>query len=345
MEALVGSGDRKGGDARPLLAVAPAGLTRSVLTRLLGRLPDPDWAGADAPAFALGQPGPLAGSALGAPGAGGHADVLWLSPAVWAQVQARIVGALERHHARAPDEPGLNSARLQRMAFPAQSAFGAALPGWSSWLQKLVADGAITRSGQWLHLPGHSVSLSDHESAMAAQLMPLLLAGGNDPPWVRDLAKAIGAREDTVRELLRKQARLGALYQVVKDLFYPAERIAELAATFAGLSAASLAAAEAQGEPSEPTPTSAPDRLPPFGLSLSKPPPKAALRTSRLPPGAVEARAFRDAVQLGRKRAIQILEFFDRVGYTRRVGDAHLPRPNTRWGAEGPETEDAGPRP
>ncbi|MDQ7957409.1 MAG: selenocysteine-specific translation elongation factor, partial [Pseudomonadota bacterium] len=233
MEALVGAGDRKGGDARPLLAVAPAGLTRSVLTRLLGRLPDPDWAGADAPAFALGQPGPLAGSALGAPGMGGHADVLWLSPAVWAQVQARIVGALERHHARAPDEPGLNSARLQRMAFPAQSAF-AALPGWSSWLQKLVAEGTVNRSGQWLHLPGHSVSLSEDESAMAAQLMPLLLAGGNDPPWVRDLAKAIGAREDAVRELLRKQARLGALYQVVKDLFYPAERIAELAATFAG---------------------------------------------------------------------------------------------------------------
>lgn len=58
----------------------------------------------------------------------------------------------------------------------------------------------------------------------------------------------------------------------------------------------------------------------------------------RLPPGAVEARAFRDAVQLGRKRAIQILEFFDRIGYTRRVGDAHLLRPNTRWAREGPFT-------
>lgn len=313
MEALVGAGGGAGGDARPLLAVAPAGLTRSALMRLLGRLPDPDWAGADAPAFALGQAGPLAASALGAPGMGGNADVLWLSPAVWAQVQARIVGALERHHARAPDEPGLNSARLQRMAFPAQSAFGAALPGWSSWLDKLVAEGTVSRSGQWLHLPGHSVRLSDDESAMAAQLVPLLLAGGNDPPWVRDLAKAIGAREDTVRELLRKQARLGALYQVVKDLFYPAERIAELAATFAGLSAASLA--------------------------------DPARATARLPASAVEARDFRDAVQLGRKRAIQILEFFDRVGYTRRVGDAHLPRPNTRWGAEGPESEDMRPAP
>ncbi len=37
----------------------------------------------------------------------------------------------------------------------------------------------------------------------------------------------------------------------------------------------------------------------------------------------VRAADFRDATGLGRKRAIQILEFFDRVGYTRRVRDDH----------------------
>jgi len=40
--------------------------------------------------------------------------------------------------------------------------------------------------------------------------------------------------------------------------------------------------------------------------------------------GEVRAAAFRDATGLGRKRAIQILEFFDRVGFTRRVHDKHL---------------------
>ena len=44
---------------------------------------------------------------------------------------------------------------------------------------------------------------------------------------------------------------------------------------------------------------------------------------------AVQAAAFRDATGLGRKRAIQLLEFFDRVGFTRRVKDAHLLRPGT----------------
>jgi selenocysteine-specific elongation factor len=39
--------------------------------------------------------------------------------------------------------------------------------------------------------------------------------------------------------------------------------------------------------------------------------------------GDVLAAQFRDATGLGRKRAIQILEYFDRVGLTRRLGDVH----------------------
>ncbi len=39
--------------------------------------------------------------------------------------------------------------------------------------------------------------------------------------------------------------------------------------------------------------------------------------------GDVLAAQFRDATGLGRKRAIQILEYFDRIGLTRRVGDVH----------------------
>lgn len=39
--------------------------------------------------------------------------------------------------------------------------------------------------------------------------------------------------------------------------------------------------------------------------------------------GVVRAAAFRDAAGLGRKRAIQVLEHFDRVGLLRRVGDEH----------------------
>lgn len=49
--------------------------------------------------------------------------------------------------------------------------------------------------------------------------------------------------------------------------------------------------------------------------------------------GAAQAAAFRDRIGGGRKVAIQILEFFDRVGYTRRVRDAHLLRRDNPWRA------------
>jgi selenocysteine-specific elongation factor len=43
----------------------------------------------------------------------------------------------------------------------------------------------------------------------------------------------------------------------------------------------------------------------------------------------VTAARFRDATQLGRKRAIQVLEYFDRVGLLRRTGDVHKLRSDT----------------
>lgn len=42
----------------------------------------------------------------------------------------------------------------------------------------------------------------------------------------------------------------------------------------------------------------------------------------------IKAAEFRDHLSLGRKRTIQILEFFERIGYTRRLRDKHLIRPD-----------------
>jgi selenocysteine-specific elongation factor len=47
--------------------------------------------------------------------------------------------------------------------------------------------------------------------------------------------------------------------------------------------------------------------------------------------GTARAAAFRDRIGGGRKVAIQILEFFDRVGFMRRVRDAHLLRRENPW--------------
>jgi len=128
------------------------------------------------------------------------------------------------------------------------------------------------------------------------QFLAALLQGRFDPPWTRDLARDFGLAEEETRRLLRKLAKAGQISQVVHDLFYHPAALAELAQL-----------ARALAEKTE--------------------------RDEGLPPGAgaVSAATFRDASGLGRKRAIQVLEFFDRVGYTRRVGNGHLLRPQALW--------------
>ncbi|MEJ5028564.1 selenocysteine-specific translation elongation factor [Comamonas sp. MYb69] len=257
-------------DTGPLLAEAPLGLARSQLVRLTGtatpavaetctHLPLPD------------------------------GDALLVDSAAWQTLQDQLLQALQRFHEVAPDEPGINAARLRRMALPAlQHGPHDAL--YHGLLDALIATGQIASSGAWLHLPGHTVQLSDAEQALAQRLLPAITEGRFDPPWVRDLARDHGAGEELVRQLLKKLSRQGLVFQVVKDLFYAAPSMDALAALTAEL----------------------------------------AQQAER---GEVQAHAFRDATALGRKRAIQILEFFDRVGYTRRVRDTHVLRPGVRWQA------------
>lgn len=47
--------------------------------------------------------------------------------------------------------------------------------------------------------------------------------------------------------------------------------------------------------------------------------------------GVADVARCRDAFGLGRKRSVQILEYFDRVGYTRRARDGHVLRADSGW--------------
>ncbi|MCS4293638.1 selenocysteine-specific elongation factor [Comamonas sp. BIGb0152] len=258
------------GETGPLLAEAPLGLARSQLVRLTGTA---------TPAI------PDHCNSLPLP----DGDVLLVDSSAWQALQDQVLQALQRFHEVAPDEPGINAARLRRMALPAlQHGPHDAL--YNGLVDALLAAEQITSSGAWLHLPGHKIQLSEAEQALAQRLLPAITDARFDPPWVRDLARDHGAAEELVRQLLKKLSRQGLVFQVVKDLFYAAPCMDALAALTAEL----------------------------------------ARQAER---GEVQAHAFRDATGLGRKRAIQILEFFDRVGYTRRMRDTHVLRPGVRWQA------------
>ena len=248
------------GDIAALLARGPLGLRASMLVRL-SQLPASEIV---APAGTVEVP--LLGG-----------DTLLIAQAEVQALQARILSALADFHARAPDDAGPELWRLKRIVSPDMED-----RLWSRLIDTLLGEGVIQQRGRSLHLPSHSVELSAEEKAMAAPLLASLLAGGFDPPWVRDLMREHSMPEAEVRRLLLKLSKSGELNQVVKDLFYHPQKLDELARIVASLP-------------------------------------------------EVQAATFRDATGLGRKRAIQILEFFDRVGYTRRVGNIHLIRPNAAW--------------
>lgn len=186
----------------------------------------------------------------------------------WQTLGTQLLAALQRFHEEQPDELGPDRDRLRRFALPQLER-----PVFIALLEQALSAGEIASSGPWLHRPDHQVRLTAQEEALKARLWPLLEAGRFDPPWVRDLASALGAEEMQTRLLLRKLARLGLLQQVVKDLFYPELTIRQLAGHALQLEAQS---------------------------------------------GVIRAAAFRDQIQLGRKRSIQLLEHFDRIGFTRR---------------------------
>jgi selenocysteine-specific elongation factor len=247
----------------PLLQHARHGLTMTTLARLTGRAPEH-------------VPLPTDSLTLEA----GPERFVFL-PSAWCELRQRAVQTLREFHTRAPDEPGPDVGRLRRIAQPD-------LPPalWRTLVDELVHERVLLRNGPWLHLPEHTARLSEVDEALAQELQPLIAAGRFDPPWVRDLATVVREPEERVRQVLRKQVTRGAVYQVVRDLFYDTGRVGELAG---------IAAAIAREH------------------------------------GGIDAARFRDAIGLGRKRTIQILEFFDRVGFTRRINDTHVLRIDSGW--------------
>jgi selenocysteine-specific elongation factor len=228
--------------------------------------------------------------------AGTAADALWaraglrvvaagdertgFAAAGWTALQDRLLAALAAEHARAPDMAGVERERLRRMT-QASLARGA----FDALVAELLATGRIAQTRAWLHLPSHQASVSAADRELFAVLKPLLDAAPYNPPRVRDVFRASGTAEDTVRQLFRRIARAGELYPVAHDHFFTAAAVAELAAIVARLCA---------------------ER------------------------GSARAADLRDIIYGdgggGRKVAIQILEFFDRIGYTRRVRDEHALR-------------------
>ncbi len=198
------------------------------------------------------------------------------APSCWQELEARLLAALAAEHQRAPDLTGVERDRLRRLTLPTLSR-----PAFDTLIATPLADGRIAQTNAWLHLPEHRVQLAATDRDLWLTLKPLLAADPYAPPRVREVARATGLAEDSVRALFKRIARHGDAWPVAHDHFFTAEAVADLAGKVAALNERD---------------------------------------------GCTRAASLRDEIGGGRKVAIHILEFFDRIGYTRRVRDTHVSR-------------------
>ena len=210
----------------------------------------------------------------------------------WQHLRRTVLDTLATYHQNATDEIGPDAARLRRLARLRMDD-----AHWRLLLDALVKEGSVAQSGAFVHLPEHGSQLAARDETLLQRLTPHLMEAGAQGAWVRDLAEHLGEPAANLRPAMARLARSGHLYQVVKDLYLDAATAARLAALVRQLALADTEAAKATD----------------------------AQQTSNSLPILTVAR-FRDASGLGRKRAVQMLEFFDRIGLCRRVGDTHVLR-------------------
>ena len=199
----------------------------------------------------------------------------------WHALLNQVRERVRLFHVDHPDEPGVGRGRLRRMACPTVTEVL-----WREVVEELLRRQELVLTGPWLRLAEHRITLSSGDQRLADLLKAAIAGGRFEPKWVRDLAAAVGSSEQDVRRALLMQAANGAVYQIVRDLFYDAAAVREL---------------------------------------------RHALHTVEKRDGVVQVAQYRDLVGVGRKRAVQILEFFDRVGHTRRIGDTRSVREDSNW--------------
>lgn len=196
-----------------------------------------------------------------------------LNAAVAARWQRKVLSTLATYHEQHQDEPGPGRERLRRMALPMEDDALVLL-----LIEKMRESGAIASHHGWLHLPEHKAGFTAEQDAVWQKVAALF---GDEPWWVRDLARETNTDEQLMRQVLRHAAQQGMIVAIVKDRYYRNDRIV----AFANL-----------------------------------------IRELDQARGSTCAADFRDRLNVGRKLAIQILEYFNRIGFTRRRGNDHVLR-------------------
>lgn len=144
---------------------------------------------------------------------------------VWESLRQAVLERLAEEHRQSPETLGPTANQLRMLLAPrmVRSVF-------DSLLAQLRADDLIVKSGPWLHLPEHRITLFPGDQAIWQRVAPLLLDQPFQPPRVRDLAHVLLVEEARIRLLLQQLAAMGEVYRVANDHYFMPQSVERLAA-------------------------------------------------------------------------------------------------------------------
>ncbi|MES2999998.1 MAG: SelB C-terminal domain-containing protein, partial [Pseudomonadota bacterium] len=204
------------------------------------------------------------------------------SAANLAQLEAKLLRALGDFHAASPHLAGMDTDRLLRAALPKL-----AQKERMALLRAMADAGSIDVRGSLVRLPGHVVAARAGDEGLWRRLAPLYAEWGANVPLLREVASRAGVEEPALRDLLKHKAQAGEMVRIATDRFLPRPSLAKLAKGVVRLSREHTGTARADGAEAE------------FTIG-----------------------EYRDFTGVGRNLAIEVLEYFDKLGLTQRGANA-----------------------
>jgi selenocysteine-specific elongation factor len=174
-----------------------------------------------------GAADPALDAALAGLRAAGRAEATaagtWLDGEVLAQLEARLLDALDAYHVAEPLRPGMQVSTL-RARLPANADRDAAALA----LSRLAARRALVIDGELARRPSHQPRLAAGEADLARRIAARLHAAGLEPPGLRELAAELEVAPEGLGDLLAHLEREARIVRAREDLWFDREAVEAL---------------------------------------------------------------------------------------------------------------------
>ena len=201
---------------------------------------------------------------------------IFIGKEAFATLKEAILGEIQGYLRDNPTKEGIGKEELKtRMPKRSDQRF------FTPVLAALEKDGTVVADREMVKLPGRKGTANAEQTNLRERIAAALLAGGSEPPTLKELADLIQAPEKALLDPLGTLVRDGEAVRVKSDIYYAAAPLAAI---------------------------------------------REKLLARLTVAGEITPNEFREITGLSRKFMIPLLEYFDSIKLTIRVGDKRVLR-------------------